>query len=540
MGRPARLLWPAAVALGLAAEWAAYDLEDVRSWLPDLVVGWTFLGCGLFAWSRRPDSRTGLLLSATGVAWFAGTLAAPLVYLHRGPLIHCVLAFPSGRLRSRLGLAAVAAGYVSALVLPLGRSEIATIALGLLVVVVAVRGYAQAVGQDRRAALLTVQAASGLGLVLAGGAAGRLAFPAGEANEVILFAYQAMLVSLAVGLLVALLRSPWERTAVTDLVVELGDVSSGTLQDALARALGDPTLRVGYWLSDAEAYVDDSGGRVELPEPGGERAVTFVERDGRPLAVLVHDPAVLDDPGLVDGVAAAARLAAANARLQAEVRNQVGDLAASRRRLLEAEDDERRRLELRLREGAARRLEALATVLAAARPEAEHPRDDPLGQARKQVDRALDDLSELGRGLHPRELVELGLESAIRGLADGSPVPVVLELTPGKAEPEAEAAAYFLCSEALANMAKYAHASTVSIRLAQDDGRLEVEIADDGVGGADPDRGVGLRGLADRVETLGGALRLVSPPGGGTRIEARIPLTPATEATPDGRGRIGG
>ena len=213
----------------------------------------------------------------------------------------------------------------------------------------------------------------------------------------------------------------------TDLVVELGDVSSGTLRDALARALGDPTLRVGYWLAETGAYVDGAGERVELPEPGSPRAVTSIERDGRPLAVLIHDQAVLDDPGLVEGVAAAARLAAANARLQAEVRVQVADLAASRRRLLEAGDEERRRLELRLREGAARRLEALGELLATARSAPGSASGDHFGQAERQLERALDDLHELALGLHPRELVEEGLEGAVRGLADRSPVPVELE-----------------------------------------------------------------------------------------------------------------
>ena len=521
------LLWPAAVVLGVVAVWNAYELEEIRHWLPDLVVGWTFLGCGLVAWSRRPQSRTGLLLAATGLAWFAGSLAEPLIFLHRGPLIHCVLAYPSGRLHSRLSRAVVAAAYVAALVPPLGRSEIATIVLAALVVGVATRDYLQTVGRERRARFQALQAASALGLGLAGVAAGRLALPDAEANEALLLAYEATLVAVAVGLLIGLLRAPWERAAVTDLVVELGDVSSGTPRDALARALGDPTLRVGYWLAETGAYVDGAGEQVELPEPGSPRAVTSIERDGRPLAVLIHDQAVLDDPGLVEGVAAAARLAAANVRLQAEVRVQVGDLAASRRRLLEAGDEERRRLELRLHEGAARRLEALGELLATARSAPGSASSDHFGKAERQLERALDDLHELALGLHPRELVEKGLEGAVKGLADRSPVPVELDILPGRVASEAEAAAYFLCSEALANVAKYASASRVAIRIIRADSHLAIEVADDGVGGADPPRGFGLRGLADRVEALGGTLRVDSPPGEGTRIEATIPLEPA-------------
>jgi signal transduction histidine kinase len=540
MRRFALVLWPAAVVLGVAAEWTAYELEEVRHWLPDLVVGWTFLFCGLVAWSRRRESRTGLLLAGTGLAWFAGNFAEPLVTLHRGPLVHCVLAYPSGRLRSRGSRAAVAAAYAAALVAPLGRSGIATIVLAALVVGVAARDYRQTVGRERRARFQSLQAASALGLGLAGVAAMRLALPDAEANEELLLAYEVTLVAITVGLLIGLLRAPWERAAVTDLVVELGDASSGTLRDALARALGDPTLRVGYWLAETGGYVDGAGEQLELPEPASARAVTSIERDGRPLAVLIHDPAVLDDPGLVEGVAAAARLAAANARLQVEVRAKVAELEASRRRLLDASDEERRRLELRLREGAACRLEGLGGLLATARSAPGSSSGDLFGQAQRQLERALDDLHELARGLHPRELVEEGLERAVKGLADRSRVPVDVNVSAGQVGAEAEAAAYFLCSEALANVAKYAAATRIAIRITQADGRLEVAVADDGSGGADPARGFGLRGLADRVEVLGGTLRVDSPPGGGTRIEATIPIEPSRAGVTPGHasGRI--
>ena len=460
--------------------------------------------------------------SLTGFAWFAGNFAPALIYLHRGPLIHCVLAYPTGRLRSRVDRVAVAIAYAAALVPALGRSEVATIVLALALVAVAFRGYLGAVGAERRARSTQLQAASAVGLVLAAPAVARLAYPAGDANEAGLLAYEVGLVIVAAGLLAGLLRGPWLRAPVADLVVELGDVTSGTLRDALARALGDPTLQVGYWLDGG--YVDAEGARIELPRPGSPRAVTLVERDGRPLAALVHDPAVLDDPGLVEGVAAAARLAAANARLHAEVRAQLAELAASRRRIVEAGDDERRRLELRLRDGTVRRLEALGTSLAAARAGAGSASGAGLEQAQRQLERALADLRELARGLHPRDLVDEGLEGALTGLAARSAVPVDLDVAPVAVPRAAEAAAYFLCSEALANVAKYASASRVAISVDRRNGHLAVDVADDGVGGADPARGSGLRGLADRVEALGGTLRVDSRPGGGTRLHAVIPV----------------
>ncbi len=166
-------------------------------------------------------------------------------------------------------------------------------------------------------------------------------------------------------------------------------------------------------------------------------------------------------------------------------------------------------------------------LLATARSAPGSASSDLFGKAERQLERALDDLHELALGLHPRELVEKGLEGAVKGLADRSPVPVELDILPGRVASEAEAAAYFLCSEALANIAKHASASRVAIRITRTESRLAIEVADDGVGGADPARGFGLRGLVDRVEAVGGALRIDSPPGGGTRIEATIPLEPA-------------
>ena len=522
MPRLVLLLWPVGFAIGLASEWVAFGWSDARDWIPDLAVGWAFLACGLVAWSRRPESRTGVWLVLTGFTWFAGNFAPALIYLHRGPLIHCVLAYPSGRLRSRLDRVAVAIAYVTALVPALGRSEVATIVLAAALVAVALRGYRGAVGAERRVRLTRLQAASAVGLVLAAPAVARLAYRAGDANEAGLLAYEAGLVIVAAGLLAGLLRRPWQRAPVADLVVELGDVASGPLRDALARALGDPTLQIGYWLEGG--YADAEGARIDLPGPGSPRAVTLVERDGQPLAALVHDPAVLDDPGLVEGVATATRLAAANARLHAEVRTQLAELAASRRRIVEAGDDERRRLETRLRDGAVRRLEALSASLAAARAGAGRASGARLDQAQRQLERALADLHELALGLHPRDLVDAGLTGALTGLAARSAVPVDLAVAPVAVPRATEAAAYFLCSEALANVAKYASASRVAISVDRRNGHLAVVVADDGVGGADPARGSGLRGLADRVEALGGSLRVESRPGGGTHLRAVIPL----------------
>jgi signal transduction histidine kinase len=537
MRRSLLLLWPAGAALGIAAEWTYFGWGEPRDWVPDLVTGWSLIACGVIAWSRLPDNPTGALMAATGFTWFAGNfqttglagidwLAAHALYLHRGPLVHLVLSYPSGRPAGRAGRTAVAVGYGAALVTPVWRSEAATIVLAALLAAVAFHGYASAVGPERRARLLGTQAAAGLAAVLAGNAIARLAAPTGAADEATLLAYEIALSAGAVALLLGLLRRGWERAAVTDLVVELGESRSGTIGDALARELGDPTLELGFWLEEAGTYVDADGRRLELPRPGSSRSVTHIEGEGRPLAVLVHDPALQEDAGLVDAIAAGAGLAASNARLQAEVRARVAEVQASRRRLLEAGDEERRRLEQRLREGAERRLVSLERALGRSRRQGARETAARIEGARARLEHTLVELHELAAGLHPRELTDHGLAEAVASLARRSPVPVDLEIPVGRYPVEIEAAAYFVCSEALANIAKYASAARVAVEVTAGDGVLRVEVADDGVGGADPARGTGLRGLADRIEALGGTLTVESPPGEGTRLVAEIPLEP--------------
>jgi signal transduction histidine kinase len=522
--------------LGITAEWVGFGWGDPRHWIPDLAVGWTFIGCGLVAWARRPGSRTGPLLAATGFTWFVGNfasvggaavawVAAHLVYLHRGPLVQLVLTYPSGRPSSRLVRGAVVVGYAAAVIRPIWDSAGTTILLAGLLVAVCARDYVAAVGPVRRARLIALQAAAGLSLVVAGTATARLLLPPEEVSGPSLLVYEAALCVLAVTLLLGLLVAPWQRAAVTDLVVELGEARSGTLRGELARALGDPTLEVGYWLPDRAMFVDAEGRLLSLPEPGSGRSVTTVEREGQPVAVLVHDPAVLEDPGLLEAVTSAAQLAAANARLQAEVRARVVELGASRRRILAARDEERRRLERRLHDGPEARLGELAVTLRRGHRSAtgEQTRDQ-LAHAEDQLTRTLEELHRLGHGLHPHVLAEHGLADALAALAKDLHLPVEINVSTTQLPQWVAVAAYYVCAEALANVAKHAAAAHVAIAVTASEDRVKVEIADDGVGGADPAHGSGLRGLADRVETLGGMLRVESVPGHGTRLAAEIPL----------------
>jgi signal transduction histidine kinase len=520
--------------VGIAAEWRLYGWAHPGGWVPDLLTGWSMIGCGLAGWARRPQSRCGALLAAAGFAWFApdfaatgvgplGWLGAHALYLHRGPLVQLVLTYPLGCVRGPVEGAAVVVGYVAAVVAPVWGSWAGTVVLAACLVAVAAGGYVRAAGRERRMRRSALQATGLLAAGAAAAALARLAVPGPATDAATLLAYEVMLCALAAGVLIGLVRSPWERAEVADLVVELGEARSGTLREELARALGDPSLQVGYWLPESAAFVDAAGRLLAVPDPGSGRSATVVERDGQPLAVLVHDPAVLGDPGLAEAVSSAARLAAANARLQAEVRSRLAEIAASRRRILAAADEERGRLDRRLRDGAQRQLADLAQILQLARQSATgQGTAGRIARAELQLARTQEDLGRLARGLHPRQLSEQGLGAALTALASDSPLHVDLTVSVTATSPAVAACVYFVCSEALANIAKHASASAAQISVTPRAGTIIVEVADDGAGGANP-QGRGLLGLADRVETLGGTLTVASASGRGTRLTAVMP-----------------
>ncbi len=313
-----------------------------------------------------------------------------------------------------------------------------------------------------------------------------------------------------------LMRTRLARSAVAELMTELGEPPApGSLRQALARALGDPSLELAYWVRDG-TYVDVDGHVVALPAEGSARVATAVERSGRPVAAIVHDASLRDHPELVDAVVAAAGLALENERLQAELRARLEELRASRFRLVETADVERRRLERNLHDGAQQRLVALSLSLALAEREFA---SDPavielLERTRSDLADALAELRELARGIHPSLLTDRGLKAALEALANRALVPVELAGLPDERLPDGvEAAAYYLVAEALTNVAKYARASMASVRVVRENGHVIVEVSDDGIGGADSRRGSGLRGLADRVEALDGRLDLRQPAG---------------------------
>jgi signal transduction histidine kinase/DNA-binding NarL/FixJ family response regulator len=321
------------------------------------------------------------------------------------------------------------------------------------------------------------------------------------------------------------LRSRLARAGLAELFRDLRTMRGGALQDALARTLGDPALVVAHRLRDEDGYVDGRGDRVILPTLGGDRAVVSVERDGHEVAALIYDAALDEDPELVEAVCAAATIVLENEHLESQTR--LAELQASRQRIVAAGDAERRRLERNLHDGAQQRLVALALQLSLIQAGI---RRDPssaealVTTASEQLAQSLEELRELARGIHPAVL-EHGLDSALESLASRSTVPTAVFCDGSERLPEQlELALYFVTCEALANVAKYAKAQAASVRVSRAPSAVVIEIADDGIGGADETAGTGLRGLADRVEALGGSLLVTSPAGAGTVVTAELPF----------------
>lgn len=485
----------------------------VNDWLvpaADLGVGVAFAVLAVLAGTR---SRGAALLAVLVVlTWAAGSVLPEVApFWHRGPLIHLLLTFPVARPDTRLTLGAVIVGYVAALVPGVWGSDGVALVLAVALAVSARAGS----GRARKGA-----ASAGtvlLGVTIAGGVVVRAVVTTADAIAPVLVAYCTVLMVIAAMLVRALLRR--QPGTVSDLVVELAERPSPTLAQQLGAALGDPKLRVGYWDREAREFRTADGSRIPVPpDRHGDRAVTVVDRGGSPFAALAHHRAVADDPELVESIRHLTLLTAANDALRQDLRASAGEVDASRRRLLVAEDDERRRLSTRL-------ADEVADPLAAVRERIEKTADHDLSAG---AERVLSRLVRVSAGLHPAEL-DGGLAPAIEAVVRRNPVPVELEIdlpdgSPG--DPEIERAAYYLLTEALTNVGRHAAATSVQVSVSsRGPGDLLVRVADDGAGGADPSFGSGLAGLADRVAAVGGALRIDSARGDGTVVVGRWPAS---------------
>jgi len=565
-----------ALAAGLEAALLALGSDRERSPAAAsaalaLVVGWAYIGSGLIARRHRPENRLGAVMVFIGFAWFGTflddadaslpfTVGKALESVYLLGFVFLVLAFPTGRLRGRLDRALLAAAVVlvtavefvwllfadsesqmcsgcpdnafeitrndSVATAVLQGQRAVGVVLSVFTVGLLVRRWLRASAPERRAGAPVLWTGSAMFAALAFSVVNDIFdHPLGEGPA---WMRSLVFASLPVAVLAVLLQRRLARGAVAGLVVELGEASNSIdLREALGRALGDPSLEVAYWVPASARYVDGDGEPVQLPERGGRRTATVVERDGEPIAALMHDAALAENDELVQSVCAAAALTLENARLQAELRAGLAELRASRARLVEATETERRRIERDLHDGTQQRLVSIAMALGLAESKlaADRPTVEPvLREARDALTAALAELRELTQGIRPAILVERGLAAALDDLARRAALPVRLDVAVSGRLPErVEGAAYFVASEALANAAKHSHASDVRLSAAADGETLVLEVTDDGIGGAAAGGGSGLRGLADRVEALSGRLTLSSPPGRGTTVRAEIP-----------------
>ncbi len=325
--------------------------------------------------------------------------------------------------------------------------------------------------------------------------------------------------------LLGLLRERLAYSGVSDMLRDLdnqADLVQPDVTSALARVLGDPTLQVAFPVGER---LVDVHGRPVAPPGDRTRSTTPVGEASQPLAVLIHDPTLDDEPELLVAAGSAARLALDNARLHAEVIAQLVEVRASRSRIIAAADEARRRLERDLHDGAQQRLLAIGLALQLLRTQLtdNHAAAELLTEAENELTGALRELRELAAGIHPAVLTDQGLRPALLMLASRCPVPLtVLGDDPGRLPEPVESTAYFCASEAVANTVKHACATTINIMMHRAAGILSLTVSDDGVGGADPTGG-GLRGLADRVAALNGQFTIDSPRKCGTRLSIELP-----------------
>ncbi len=321
------------------------------------------------------------------------------------------------------------------------------------------------------------------------------------------------------------------RRIVDDYLASLAKMApaAGELEARLATALGDPSVTFIFWAPDRQGYIDPDGAPTDSPEPGPRRELLRVDRGGEHLGVVVHDPVrPPDDPTVLASILPTLAPAFDHARLRAQTALRLAEVRASRARLVVAADEARRRVERDLHDGAQQLLVALGLKLGGIRSRLSRQGDTDLAaslaSSQAELDRALNELRELARGIHPAVLTEGGLEPALESLVERCPMRVVTRLEGGRRfDPAVEVTAYYVVAEALTNASKHAEGSTVSLRVEVAGSALMIEVADDGPGGARFGAGSGLAGLADRVEAVGGQLRVDSPVGAGTKITAELP-----------------
>jgi signal transduction histidine kinase len=560
----------AAAAVCLVVALVLNDLSDRPtrnlSWPVDLAFNLLTIGAGLAVWWRRPDTAVGRRMVVAGFLMFASvllrsnnswafTIGNLLAAAGVAVLAHVIVTYPSSRAETILERAVVVSIYTVAIFVSVARAlttDFRWTCSGCPINELYVGGYPDvfdALNAVSAVLLVIVNLAGGVTLAARWWRAGRagrrvLALPYASVLLILVvllvrhpgfdnrgpvgpegIAGGVALLTFPLALAAGLLRGHLSRAAASDLLIDLGHDTD--LEAAVGRALGDPSVRLLQWDEHGSTFRDGAGRAVpELAEVGRRRAV--VERDGQRVAALVHDAALADEPERLAAVLSAVGLALDRMRLTEEVRAQLDEVASSRARILSAADEERRRIQRDLHDGAQQRLVGVSILVRRARSRALATADSDqaqlLTEAADEVNRSLREIRELARGLRPPLLDEQGLLAALDSLAERAAIPTTVRGCLDTRLPTAtESAAYFVASESLANTTKHAAATSATITVNTEADVLVLSVADDGRGGATLVGGGGLYGLRDRVEALDGTIEVRSPLGEGTIVTARLP-----------------
>jgi len=522
------------VAVGLASASARARL-GVDIWLPDLVTGLALAIAGAVITIVDRGSRLGVIVQAAALAWFLpnfsaaalrplALLATGTILLHRAVLFHAIVAFPRGRI-TRWGervivvlayasvLGGLAVGEVPAIV----WSVATLMAFGAIVIT--------RTGPARDAGMRALPAMALLALVVGGTNLLFMLVGNSPGPQAIVHAYEAGLAAVGVVLAVAVIRYRSRLAGLTAAAVELTQGRVGYVRNLLASALRDPTVEVAFAVDAAgpTTWVDELGRPIDALRATGTRAVIPIRLDGRPVAELACESVVANDPALRQSIETAARLAASNARLRANLRSEADELQASQSRLLSAADDQRIALAQQLAGGAGATLTELGPLLDAVPGDADPAVRAAVDRSRARLEGLTAGVRSLSAGLGPVGLRDTGLEDALSQLGAAFEGRLDLDVDASDLPDSLAAAAYFICAEGIANAMKHAAAAGVCVSVQRRDDGILISIVDDGIGGASIETGSGLRGVADRASALGGSLSVDSPPGAGTRLSVELP-----------------
>ncbi|MET0964912.1 MAG: ATP-binding protein [Nakamurella sp.] len=528
-------------------------------------VAWVYAGAGLVAWWRRPSSRIGALMLFCAACWLAAgllntdvpvlvTIGLVSATVPLAAAVHLLHAFPTGRLSGPAARITVVAGYVVAGVLQaplylfepnpppydllfvadrpdllaLGAAAQQLAGAAVMIATTVLLALRVRAAEPARRRVLLPLFSYGIFAVLAVPLTATVITPLLGLTPVGQAVFQlAIMAGLPIVFTLGVLSGRFAKTGeIEELGTWLGaaDGSRPALVDALAKTLGDPSLRLAFWVPELSGYVDAAGSPIIVAASSQERSVVEINLADHRVGAIIYDPVLVADPELVRAAGRVVAIAADRERLTAELRSSREALRLSRARIADAGDRERRRVARDLHDGL--QVQLLILAVQAQEIASTHPVAALEAVAlRVGIDAAAADLRGVVQSIMPSALIERGLSAATEDLVDRLPLHTQLDIDmPDTSLPEfVENAAYFIVAEGLANALKHSNADELSVRMAHTKGRLTVEVSDDGVGGAELATGSGLRGLMDRTDVIGGILQVTSPVGHGTRLVAELP-----------------